>query len=238
MVRLFDAVVRGADARRRNHLRLRPVAAHRRDDGLLVGLARHLRRVCAGPLSPLLRPHAVLRHGQRAAGDARGDHRLVAAVDAGGGAEDVRLSRARRGHDLAGTHAARHGLCDRRRAIAFAGDEQIAGRSCDGFGLQTAPGVFLVTLPNITQALASAWLLTFTLSLDDVVLSAFLSGPGSSTMPIVIFSRARLGLDPRVNAVAALTILVVSIAIIGSGIIMAGAERKRQKQIRAASMAD
>jgi len=97
---------------------------------------------------------------------------------------------------------------------------------------------FLVTLPNITQALASAWLLTFTLSLDDVVLSAFLSGPGSSTMPIVIFSRARLGLDPRVNAVAALTILVVSIAIIGSSIIMARAERKRQKQIRAASMAD
>jgi len=97
---------------------------------------------------------------------------------------------------------------------------------------------FLVTLPNITQALASAWLLTFTLSLDDVVLSAFLSGPGSSTMPIVIFSRARLGLDPRVNAVAALTILVVSIAIIGSSIIMARAERKRQKQIRASSMAD
>jgi len=97
---------------------------------------------------------------------------------------------------------------------------------------------FLVTLPNITQALASAWLLTFTLSLDDVVLSAFLSGPGSSTMPIVIFSRARLGLDPRVNAVAALTILVVSIAIIGSSVMMARAERKRQKQIRAASMAD
>lgn len=93
---------------------------------------------------------------------------------------------------------------------------------------------FLVTLPNITQALASAWLLTFTLSLDDVVLSAFLSGPGSSTMPIVIFSRARLGLDPRVNAVAALTILVVSIGVIASSFYMARAERLRQKQISAA----
>ena len=93
---------------------------------------------------------------------------------------------------------------------------------------------FLVTLPNITQALASAWLLTFTLSLDDVVLSAFLSGPGSSTMPIVIFSRARLGLDPRVNAVAALTILVVSIGVIASSLYMARAERLRQKQISAA----
>jgi putrescine transport system permease protein len=94
---------------------------------------------------------------------------------------------------------------------------------------------FLVTLPNIKQALGSAWLLTFTLSLDDVVLSAFLSGPGSSTMPIVIFSRARLGLDPRVNAVAALTILVVTIGVIASSLYIARAERLRQKQISSAS---
>ncbi|MEO7494509.1 MAG: ABC transporter permease subunit [Massilia sp.] len=87
---------------------------------------------------------------------------------------------------------------------------------------------FLVTLPNITQALASAWLLTFTLSLDDVVLSAFLSGPGSSTMPIVIFSRARLGLDPRVNAVATLTILVVSVGVIAATLLNARAERRRR----------
>lgn len=94
---------------------------------------------------------------------------------------------------------------------------------------------FLVTLPNIKQALGSAWLLTFTLSLDDVVLSAFLSGPGSSTMPIVIFSRARLGLDPRVNAVAALTILVVSIGVIASSLYIARAERLRSKQLAQAA---
>jgi putrescine transport system permease protein len=94
---------------------------------------------------------------------------------------------------------------------------------------------FLVTLPNIKQALGSAWLLTFTLSLDDVVLSAFLSGPGSSTMPIVIFSRARLGLDPRVNAVAALTILVVTIGVIASSLYIARNERMRQKQISSAA---
>ena len=94
---------------------------------------------------------------------------------------------------------------------------------------------FLVTLPNIKQALGSAWLLTFTLSLDDVVLSAFLSGPGSSTMPIVIFSRARLGLDPRVNAVAALTILVVSVGVIASSLYIARNERQRQKQIASAA---
>ncbi|MBJ7314012.1 ABC transporter permease [Rugamonas sp. CCM 8940] len=97
---------------------------------------------------------------------------------------------------------------------------------------------FLVTLPNITQALASAWLLTFTLSLDDVVLSAFLSGPGSSTMPIVIFSRARLGLDPRVNAVAALTILAVTIAVIASSLWLARGERLRQRQVQAAAKAE
>lgn len=94
---------------------------------------------------------------------------------------------------------------------------------------------FLVTLPNITPALLSAWLLTFTLSLDDVVLSAFLSGPGSSTMPIVIFSRARLGLDPRVNAIATLTILAVSIGVLASSLYIARAERQRQKQIAAAT---
>ena len=97
---------------------------------------------------------------------------------------------------------------------------------------------FLVTLPNITQALASAWLLTFTLSLDDVVLSAFLSGPGSTTMPLVIFSRARLGLDPRVNAIAALTILVVTLAVIVYAVMLARSERRRRRQMSAAYMLD
>lgn len=87
---------------------------------------------------------------------------------------------------------------------------------------------FLVTLPNIKQSLGSAWLLTFTLSLDDVVLSAFLSGPGATTMPLVIFSRARLGLDPRVNAVATLTIVVVSVAVILSTLYSARRERLRR----------
>ena len=88
----------------------------------------------------------------------------------------------------------------------------------------------LVTLPNISQALASAWLLTFTLSLDDVVISSFLTSPGYSTMPIVIFSRARLGLDPRVNAIAALTILAVTIAVVLLSVHMARKERRRERR--------
>ncbi len=95
----------------------------------------------------------------------------------------------------------------------------------------------LVTLPMITQSLMSAWLLTFTLSLDDVVLSAFLSGPGSTTMPLVIFSRARLGLNPSVNAIAALTVLVVSIGIVAASLALARAERKRARDIASAARA-
>jgi len=93
---------------------------------------------------------------------------------------------------------------------------------------------FLVTLPMIGQALASAWLLTFTLSMDDVVLAAFLSGPGATTLPLVIFSRARLGLDPSVNAVATVVIAVVSLAVIGGSYALARMERRRAQEVASA----
>ena len=93
---------------------------------------------------------------------------------------------------------------------------------------------FLVTLPLIVQAIGSAWLLTFTLSLDDVVLSAFLSGPGSTTMPITIFSRARLGVSPSVNTVAAITVAVVSVAVVAASVLMARAQRRRDQEMAAA----
>ena len=94
---------------------------------------------------------------------------------------------------------------------------------------------WLVTLPMISQALLSAWLLTFTLSLDDVVLSAFLSGPGATTMPLVIFSRARLGLNPSVNAVATLTVVLVSIGVVGASLWIARRERARVADVAAAA---
>lgn len=93
---------------------------------------------------------------------------------------------------------------------------------------------FLVTLPLISQAVGSAWLLTFTLSLDDVVLSAFLSGPGSTTMPIVIFSRARLGLSPSVNTVATLTVAVVSMGVLAASVWLSRAQRRRAREMAAA----
>jgi putrescine transport system permease protein len=98
-------------------------------------------------------------------------------------------------------------------------------------GARPAQVFRLVTLPMITQALMSAWLLTFTISLDDVVLAAFLSGPGSTTMPLVIFSRARLGLNPTVNAVATVIITIVAIGTIIASILIARAEKERAKAI-------
>jgi putrescine transport system permease protein len=77
---------------------------------------------------------------------------------------------------------------------------------------------FLVTLPNISQALIAAWLLTFTLSFDDVVISEFLSGPGVTTLPQVIFSYARRGVNPSIYAAATLLMTVVSVAVCIYGI--------------------
>ncbi len=94
-------------------------------------------------------------------------------------------------------------------------------------GAQPWQVFWLVTLPMIGQALLSAFLLTFTLSLDDVVLSAFLSGPGATTMPLVIFSRARLGLNPSVNAVATIIIAVVAVGVFVASFVIARNERRR-----------
>jgi len=88
---------------------------------------------------------------------------------------------------------------------------------------------FSITLPLISQALVAGWLLSFTLSIDDLVLSAFLSGPGSTTLPLVVFSRVRLGLNPEMNALATLFIAVVSVGVIGANIYMQRAERKRME---------
>jgi putrescine transport system permease protein len=96
---------------------------------------------------------------------------------------------------------------------------------------------WLVTLPLIMQAITSAWLLTFTLSLDDVVLSAFLSGPGATTMPLVIFSRARLGMSPDINAAATVIIGVVSVGVILGSLLIFRAERRRQAEMAAAQRA-
>ena len=91
-----------------------------------------------------------------------------------------------------------------------------------------------ITLPQISQALVSAWLLTFTVSLDDVVISAFLSGPGSNTLPIVIFARAKLGLNPSVNVIATLTVLVVGLCVVAGSLWLARREKRLSRELAAA----
>ena len=93
----------------------------------------------------------------------------------------------------------------------------------------------LVTLPNIAPALVSAWLLTFTLSFDDVVISEFLSGPGVTTLPQVIFSYARRGVNPSIYAAATLLIAVVSLGIVAYSVTMMRRQKRIEKEINAAA---
>lgn len=73
---------------------------------------------------------------------------------------------------------------------------------------------FLVTLPIIAPALISGWLLAFTLSLDDLVIASFVSGPGSTTLPMVVYSSVRLGLSPKINALATIIVLLATTGVL------------------------
>ena len=88
-----------------------------------------------------------------------------------------------------------------------------------------------VTLPIIAPALLSSWLLNFTLSLDDLVISSFVSGPGASTLPMVIYSKVKLGVSPDINALASLIICAVGGCIIIAGYVMRRAEKQRELEI-------
>jgi putrescine transport system permease protein len=103
-------------------------------------------------------------------------------------------------------------------------------------GARPAKVFFRITVPLILPAIMSGWLLAFTLSWDDVVVTQFVSGPGSNTLPMVIFSRVRLGVSPVVNALASLMVLVVALGVILSAIFMRRQEqrRKREEQMAAA----
>lgn len=86
-----------------------------------------------------------------------------------------------------------------------------------------------ITLPTIAPALISGWLLAFTLSLDDVVIASFVSGPSSSTLPIVIFSKVRLGVSPEINAIATIIIVAVAVGVVTAGTVM----WKQEQRLRA-----
>ena len=93
---------------------------------------------------------------------------------------------------------------------------------------------FLITLPIIRPALISGWLLAFTLSIDDLVVASFVSGPSSTTLPMKVFSSVRLGLSPKINALATLMILAVSVAAAVAWWLMARDEKRRQRDMQLA----
>src|SRR5574343_1987801 len=97
---------------------------------------------------------------------------------------------------------------------------------------------FLITLPNIFQAILAAFLLSFTLSFDDVVISEFLSGPGVSTLPQVIFGYARRGINPTIYAAATLLITTVTIVVVSYAVWVARQTRKREREMAAAMRAE
>jgi putrescine transport system permease protein len=87
--------------------------------------------------------------------------------------------------------------------------------------------LFDITLPVISPAIASGWLLAFTISLDDVVITNFTTGPGSTTLPLLIWSKVKLGVTPDINALATLMVLTVGAGVILAGIILSRAEKRR-----------
>ncbi|MCW2237014.1 ABC transporter permease subunit [Azospirillum canadense] len=107
-------------------------------------------------------------------------------------------------------------------------DESLEEAAMD-LGARPAKVFFVITLPIIAPAIVSGWLLAFTLSLDDVVVASFVSGPGSTTLPMVIFSSVKFGISPQINALATLMVTVVSVGIFIASLIINRQERQKQR---------
>ncbi len=101
-------------------------------------------------------------------------------------------------------------------------------------GARPARVFFRITLPLILPAVASGWLLAFTLSWDDLVIAQFVAGPGSSTLPMVVFSKVRLGVSPDVNALATIMVLLVATGVVAGAVWMRRQEKRREREIQLA----
>jgi putrescine transport system permease protein len=91
-----------------------------------------------------------------------------------------------------------------------------------------------VTLPVISPAILSGWLLAFTISMDDVVISNFTTGPGATTLPILIWSKVKLGVTPDINALGTLTVVTVGVIVFGVGWVLNRTEKRREMERRLA----
>jgi putrescine transport system permease protein len=116
-------------------------------------------------------------------------------------------------------------------------DQSIEEAAMD-LGSKPLQVLFDVTLPIISPAIVSGWLLAFTLSLDDVVITNFTNGPGSTTLPIYIWGKIKLGVTPDINALATIMIVVVALGVTVAGFFMFRAEQKRERDIQLAIAAN
>ena len=117
------------------------------------------------------------------------------------------------------------------RLLSF--DRSIEEAAMD-LGATPARTFLQVTLPVIAPAVVSGWMLAFTLSLDDLVISSFASGPGATTLPMKIYSQVRLGVTPEINAVSTILVTIVTIGVITASIITKRREVQRQRDEQAA----
>ena len=113
-------------------------------------------------------------------------------------------------------------------------DESLEEAAMD-LGARPAKVFLVITLPIIAPAIVSGWLLAFTLSLDDLVIASFTAGPSTNTLPMMIFSKVRLGVTPEINALATLMVGVVTVFVIVAGILMARQEKARQRDAQMAA---
>jgi putrescine transport system permease protein len=123
-------------------------------------------------------------------------------------------------------------FCSAYVAVTVQSRLQSADRSLEEAAMDLGSGparAFLeITLPIIAPAVVSSWLLCFTLSIDDLVISSFVAGPGASTLPMVIYSKVKLGVSPDVNALASLIVCAAGICIVTAGQLMARSDRRRE----------
>ena len=98
--------------------------------------------------------------------------------------------------------------------------------------------MFDVTLPIIAPAMVSGWLLSFTLSLDDLVIASFTAGPGATTLPMLIFSKVKLGVTPDINALATIIVCVVAVGVALAGYLMYRTEKRRERDVQMAIAAN
>ena len=120
----------------------------------------------------------------------------------------------------------------------LAGFDESLEEAAQDLGARPAKVFWRITLPLILPAVLAGWLLAFTLSWDDLVISQFVAGPGSSTLPMVIFSKVRFGVSPDVNALATLMVSVVATGVVVATVWMRHRQRRRERDAQLAAAAN